>query len=157
MNKAAIIDALSAYRIIRGSGVSEPLRAVDVQGIADAVLEAVGPTIEGPSFSETLAASLALRKPYVLDLSGLPPEKRQSVAAVGAELNAALELGAGVLDRFSAAVAAVKASAADRDRIRRAIADGFSNGNEQYDDADPAQQERFDMAADAVLALPRPR
>ena len=38
MNRAAIIAALSAYRIIRGSGVSEPLRSVDVQGIADAVM-----------------------------------------------------------------------------------------------------------------------
>lgn len=40
MQREAIINALASYRISRGSGVSEPLRAVDVQGIADAILEA---------------------------------------------------------------------------------------------------------------------
>lgn len=40
MQRDAIITALTAYRINRGSGVSEPLRAVDVVGIADAILEA---------------------------------------------------------------------------------------------------------------------
>lgn len=33
-----IITALEAYRIQRGSGNSEPLRAVDVVGIADAIM-----------------------------------------------------------------------------------------------------------------------
>jgi len=40
MNRSAIISALEAYRIQRGSGVSEPLRAVDVVGIADAIIAA---------------------------------------------------------------------------------------------------------------------
>lgn len=35
-----IITALEAYRIQRGSGNSEPLRAVDVVGIADAIMAA---------------------------------------------------------------------------------------------------------------------
>lgn len=43
-----------------------------------------------------------------------------------------------------------------RDVAKRAIADGFSNGNEQYDDASPAQQARYDMAADAILSALQP-
>ena len=40
--------------------------------------------------------------------------------------------------------------------IARAIADGFTNGNEQFDDANPDQQERYIEAARAVLALTPP-
>lgn len=53
--------------------------------------------------------------------------------------------------------APVEASGSERDRLKRAIADGISNGYEQYDDASPAQRERYDMAAEAVLNLrPQP-
>lgn len=52
-----------------------------------------------------------------------------------------------------APTAPVEASGSERERIARAIADGFSNGNEQYDDADADQKLRYDMAADAVLNL----
>ncbi len=41
----------------------------------------------------------------------------------------------------------------DRDRTKRAIADGFSNGYEPYDQASEMQRLCYDMAADAVLAL----
>lgn len=41
-----VLEVLSSYRIIRGSGVSEPLRAVDVQGIADVILEAATPAAD---------------------------------------------------------------------------------------------------------------
>ena len=44
----------------------------------------------------------------------------------------------------------------DKDWVKRAIADGFSNGNEQYDDATEPQRFRYDMAADAVLAAAPP-
>jgi len=37
--------------------------------------------------------------------------------------------------------------------IRGAIADGFTNGNERYDDCSPEMQRRFDDAALAMLAL----
>jgi len=37
--------------------------------------------------------------------------------------------------------------------IRGAIADGFTNGNERYEDCSPEMQHRFDDAALAVLAL----
>jgi len=44
-----------------------------------------------------------------------------------------------------------------RETVARAIADGFSNGCEQYDEATEAQRDRYDMAADGVLAaLSRP-
>lgn len=37
--------------------------------------------------------------------------------------------------------------------LREAIADGFSNGNEQYDDASEPQQRRYDMVAYAVVPI----
>lgn len=40
------------------------------------------------------------------------------------------------------------------DELKVAIADGFTNGNEQYDETSQAQRDRFDMAARAILALP---
>jgi hypothetical protein len=42
------------------------------------------------------------------------------------------------------------------EKVARAVADGFSNGNEQYDEATAAQQDRYDMAARAAIkaALP---
>lgn len=42
----------------------------------------------------------------------------------------------------------------DREDLKFAIADGFSNGNEQYAQASEAQRQRYDMAADAILSLP---
>ena len=44
---------------------------------------------------------------------------------------------------------------AEHDRIKRAIADGFSNGYESYDEASEMQRLSYDMAAFAVLALSR--
>ena len=42
--------------------------------------------------------------------------------------------------------------AVEHDRIKRAIADGFSNGCEQYDEASEMQRLRYDMAAQAVFS-----
>lgn len=41
--------------------------------------------------------------------------------------------------------------------LARAIADGFTNGYEQYDEATEAQRFRYDMAADAVLSRQKPK
>lgn len=41
----------------------------------------------------------------------------------------------------------------ERERVARAIASGFYNGNQGYDDGNDMMQLSFDMAADAVLAL----
>lgn len=46
--------------------------------------------------------------------------------------------------------------AARHNVMRRAIADGFSNGNEQYDEASEAQRMRYDAAANAALAASPP-
>lgn len=65
-----IIAALEAYRIERGSGVSEPLRAVDVMGIADAVLGAITQGRAGdigPAIQRVEAVSLG---GVVLDVYG---------------------------------------------------------------------------------------
>lgn len=153
MQRDAIIAALTAYRINRGSGVSEPLRAVDVVGIADAILEAspAPDPVEIPSefhafaksfvaFQQTLlfvptpeavddallvcamafrkmalamkdppsgldpveieAALMALRRPYVIDLRGLPAAKRSAVRVAAADLNDTLRKAAEILERL---------------------------------------------------------
>lgn len=43
-------------------------------------------------------------------------------------------------------------AASPREELARAIADGFTNGNEQYDEATEPQQHRYDMAAYAAIA-----
>jgi hypothetical protein len=40
----------------------------------------------------------------------------------------------------------------DGSPVARAIADGFSNGNEQYNEATEPQRQRYDMAANAVIS-----
>ena len=57
---------------------------------------------------------------------------------------------------ISAARLGIAAGAADVGAIARAIADGFSNGNEQFDEASEPQRQRFIAAARSVAALSQP-
>jgi hypothetical protein len=88
--------------------------------------------------------------------------------AADAREELAEEIDGGLLDAVSQAIAGIRsatkpdtgkveAGGVGHDRLKRAIADGFNNGYEQYDDLTATQRQRFDMAADAVLNLrPQP-
>lgn len=95
MNRDAIIAALSAYRIIRGSGVSEPLRAVDVQGIADVIL-GLGAEYDPPTLTvETVKAwkAKARNRFMISALDEYCPEEFDTLADAYIALAAAKEEG----------------------------------------------------------------
>lgn len=124
MNRSAIISALEAYRIQRGSGVSEPLRAVDVVGIADAIMEAVAQD-EGAAGDEVAYFAKTLDKS--------PDEIRRALANLKAK---------GLIARPS------PTPAADADRVRIAVQNGVARSMAADD-----QWKELSPPARAVLML----